>query len=95
MAENKVKSFYLPPDVLDYLASSENASATVTRLVRREKLRDEEAAAYERIHGHPLSDQARERARRWSREQLTAAARHADEHRDQNDELRRRMGWAA
>jgi hypothetical protein len=86
MAENKVKSFYLPPDVLEYLATHENASAT---------LREAEAQAYERIHGRPLSDRARERARRWSREQLDAAAEHATEHRKQTDELRRRMGWAA
>ncbi|WP_212844369.1 hypothetical protein [Catellatospora sp. IY07-71] len=94
MAENRTKSFYLPPDVLEYLASSANASATVTRLVRRERLREQEASAYERIHGHPVSDRARERAKRWSREQLAAAARHADEHRDTTDELRRLMGWA-
>jgi hypothetical protein len=95
MTENKVKSFYLPPDVLDYLSTHENASATVTKLVRREKLREAEAQAYERIHGRPLSDLARDRARRWSREQLAAAAEHAAEHRDQTEELRRRMGWAA
>ena len=95
MAENRTKSFYLPPDVLDFLATRENASATVTRLVRREAFREETAAAYERIHGRPLTDEARERARTWAREQLAAAAAHADEHRADTDELRRRMGWAA
>jgi hypothetical protein len=95
MADNKTKSFYLPPDVLDYLSSQENASATVTKLVRREAFREATAAAYARIHGRPLTDEARQRAQTWAREQLAAAAAHADEHRTETDELRRRMGWAA
>jgi hypothetical protein len=95
MAENKVKSFYLPPDVVDFLSTQENASATVAKLVRREALREAVAAAYERVHGRPLTAEARERARTWAREQLAAAAEHAAEHREATDELRRKMGWVA
>jgi hypothetical protein len=63
--------------------------------VRREAFREAAAAAYERIHGRPLTEEARDRARTWAREQLAAAAAHADEHQAEIDELRRRMGWAA
>lgn len=94
MGDNKTKSFYLPPDVVEYLETHENASAEVTRLVRRQMLRDEEAAAYQRIHGVPLSEAKRVRARSWAREQLSISADKAAEKRAELDELRRRMGWA-
>lgn len=93
MGENKTKSFYLPADVVEYLETHENASAEVTRLVRRQMLRDKEAAAYRRIHGVPLTEERRARVRSWAREQLEIAADKAAENRTALAELRRQMGW--
>lgn len=88
------KSFYLADDVVEYLSQHENASAEVNRLVRRKMARDAEATAYERAHGVPLTEERRERAREWVREQLAEAAARAEVSRDARDEVRRKMGWA-
>ena len=93
MATNK--SFYLADDVLEYLSRHENASAEVNRLIRRKIAEDEEAAAYERAHGEPLTEERRSRARAWAREQLADAARRAEATRPARDELRRRLDEAA
>jgi hypothetical protein len=93
MGQNK--SFYLADDVLEYLSRHENASAEVTKLVRRKIARDAEAAAYERANEVPLTEERRSRARGWAREQLAAAAERAESSREARDEVRRRMGWDA
>lgn len=93
MAQNR--SFYLPDDVLEYLSQHENASAAVTRLVRWQIARDVEAAAYQRAHGTPLTDERRERARAWARDRLAEAAARTEATAAERAELRRRLGRAA
>lgn len=92
MGQNK--SVYLADDVLEYLSEHENASAEVNRLVRLKIARDAEAAAFERAHGVPLTDERRARARTWAREQMAAAAQRAEATREGREEIRRQMGWA-
>lgn len=91
----ETKSFYLDDVVVAYLQTHENASAEVNRLVRRKIFQDAEAAYFERHHGTPLTEERRERAREWAREQLAAADEQAKASKPARDELRRRMGWAA
>ena len=93
MGQNR--SFYLADDVLEYLSRHQNASAEVNQLVRLKIARDAEAAAYQRAHGVPLTDERRAQARKWAREQLAAADAQARASQDTHDELRRRMGWVA
>jgi hypothetical protein len=95
MADNKTKSFYLAPDVIKYLETHENASAEVNRLVRRQMMQDAEEEAFQRINGVPLTEERRRRARSWSREQLAAAAERTADSREDLNEIRRQMGWAA
>jgi hypothetical protein len=91
----QTKSFYLAPDVIEYLESHPNASAEVNRLVRRKIMQDAEAQAFQRINGVPLTEERRRRARTWAREQRAAADAHATETREERDELRRQMGWVS
>jgi len=93
MGQNR--SFYLADDVLEYLSKHQNASAEVNQLVRMKIARDAEAAAFQRAHGVPLTDERRARARKWAREQLAAADVQAKVTQDARDELRKRMGWVA
>ena len=93
MGQNK--SVYLADDVLDYLSRHENASAEVNRLVRLKIARDAEAVAFERVHGVPLTEERRARARTWVREQMAAAAERSEATREAREEIRRQMGWAA
>lgn len=90
MGQNK--SIYLADDVLEYLAQHENASAEVNRLIRWKIARDAEAAAYERVHDTPLTDERRARAREWAREVLAEAAARAEATATARAELRRRLG---
>jgi hypothetical protein len=87
MAPKVIKSFSLPEDVVTYLEAQGNASAEVTRLVRRRMLSD----SVEGINGPPTPE-ARERARAWARKELTDA--HEAVEAGAYDEVRRQMGWS-
>ena len=84
-----IKSISVDPEVAEYLESSGNASATVTKLVRRRMLTERVALAA----GRPVDTETREKARRWARAELDAARDAVDG--GAYDEIRSQMGWAA
>lgn len=89
MTKRVVKSVSLPGDVADYLDTLPNASAEVTRLLRRRMLNEQ----VQELVGRKSSPEKVEKAREWARRELEAARQDVDA--GAYDDIRSQMGYAA
>ncbi|HCT75886.1 MAG TPA: hypothetical protein DGT23_04705 [Micromonosporaceae bacterium] len=89
MTKRVVKSVSLPGDVAEYLDTLPNASAEVTRLLRRSMLNDQVQA----LTGRKSSPERIEKAREWARRELDAAKQ--DVEAGAYEDIRSQMGYAA